>query len=345
MTAHFRRIIHVALVVGPVFAVASCGAGPERAEFPQLTGPYLGQTAPGTTPELFAPGIVSTGLYTRDVAMTPDGSEFYFGVMAGGFAVILETKLVDGRWTKPEVAPFSGDSRFMDLEPHISPDGRHFYFLSTRPPDGGEPEPDETGAWVHQDIWVMDRTETGWGAPYNLGAPINTEASEFFPSVTLDGTIYFTRNDEDPAGSFIYRARLVDGQYAEPEKLPPEVNSVPQQFNAFIAPDESYLILSAGGREDSYGGADYYVIFRNPDDTWVGPINLGPTINQAVGAEWSPYVSPDGKYFFFMSTRKGSVPPRLTRDYLLGLSQAPENGTPGIYWVDAGFIEALRPGS
>ncbi len=59
----------------------------------------------GDIPELFAPGIVSTGMYTRDVAMTPAGDEIYFGVLVGGLAVIMETKLVDGRWTEPEVAP------------------------------------------------------------------------------------------------------------------------------------------------------------------------------------------------------------------------------------------------
>ena len=345
MTTCFRRLFCVVPVVFLVLVVASCSAPSTDSDFPVLSGPYLGQHPPGATPELFAPGIVSTGLYTRDVAMSPDGTEFYYGVMAGGFAVIMEMKLVDGRWTEPRVAPFSGDPRFMDLEPHVSPDGQHFYWLSTRPPDGSEPDPEEAGEWVNQDIWVMDRTGEGWSDPYNLGPPINTEASEFFPSVTLDGTMYFTRNDEDPEGSFIYRSRLVGGSYTEAEKLPPEVNSTTQQYNAFIAPDESYLILGVSGREDTQGGADYYVVFRNPDDTWTGPINMGETINQERGAEWSPYVSPDGRYFFFMSTRQAERDPlaRLTLEYLKELHDAPEGGNPGIYWVDTGFIEELRP--
>ena len=46
--------------------------------FPTLRGPYLGQELPGLEPRLFAPGMVSTGLATRDVAMTPDGNELYF---------------------------------------------------------------------------------------------------------------------------------------------------------------------------------------------------------------------------------------------------------------------------
>ena len=345
MTTPFRRLFSVVLVVAVVLVVSSCTAASSDEAFPALSGPYLGQAPPGSTPELFAPGIVATALYTRDVAITPDGNEFYYGVMAGGFAVIMETKQLDGRWTEPRIASFSGDPRFMDLEPHISPDGQHFYWLSTRPPDGGDPDPDDVGEWVHQNIWAMDRTPDGWGAPYNVGPPINTEGSEFFPSVTLDGTMYFTRNDEDPEGSFVYRSRLVNGQYVEPEKLPAEINSTTQQYNAFIAPDESYLILGVFGREDTHGGTDYYVVFRNPDDTWTGPINMGETINQERGAEWSPYVSPDGQYFFFMSTRTAEreSPERLTLGYLKELHNAPEGGNPGIYWVDAGFIEELRP--
>ena len=325
------------------FLAAGC-IPPDSRDFPTLTGDYLGQTPPGATAELFAPGVVSTAQYTRDVAMTPDGTELYYGVMTGGYSVIMQTKLVNGRWTKPEVAPFSDNPEHMNLEPHISPDGERFYFLSNRPTDGGPMPEEDIGAWVNQDIWVMDREGDGWGEPYNLGPPVNSDDEEFFPSVTRDGTIYFTRNAAGSRESYIYRARAVDGGYAEPEQLGPEVNSTPSQYNAFVAPDESYLIVGTAGREDSRGGSDYYIVFRSPDDTWTGPINMGDVVNSK-WAEFSPYVSPDGRYFFFMSTRRASAegrPERLTYDYLEGLYGGSQNGNADIYWVDAGFIEELR---
>ena len=89
---------------------------------PALTGPYLGQTPPGAEPELFAPGIVSTGIHTRDLAMTPEGDEIYFSVSAGPFVAILGSRLVDDEWTQPEVTEFSADPTAGDIEPHISPD-------------------------------------------------------------------------------------------------------------------------------------------------------------------------------------------------------------------------------
>ena len=46
--------------------------------FSDVKGPYLGQKPPGMTPQVFAPGIVSTGLNTRDIAITPDGKHLFF---------------------------------------------------------------------------------------------------------------------------------------------------------------------------------------------------------------------------------------------------------------------------
>ena len=308
--------------------------------FPELRGPYLGQKPPGLEPEIFAPGIVSTGLATRDVAMTPDGSELYYSVSLGGRTMIMVTRLLDGVWTEPVVAPFSG--RYLDIEPVISPDGGRFFFLSTRPQPGQE----ERSGWVYQDIWVMDREGDTWGTPYNLGPPVNSDAPEFFPSVTADGTLYFTREGEDRV-SATWRSRLVDGAYAEPERMPPQVNCGSDRFNVSVAPDESFAIVPSVGRDDSFGGVDYYVVFRADDDTWSEPVNLGSAINQPDGREWSASLSPDGKYLFFMSSRAyGETDIPLTSrsiTELLELSTEPGWGSSDIWWVSAQVIEQLRP--
>jgi len=192
----------------------------------------------------------------------------------------------------------------------------------------------------------MDREGDAWSEPYNLGPPVNSDAPEFFPSVTTDGTIYFTREGEGRL-SVTMRSRLVDGVYTEPEDLGPEVNCGSNRFNVFVAPDESFAIVPAVGREDSLGGADYYVVFRSVDDTWSEPINMGPAINQPQGAEWSASLSPDGKYLFFMSSRAyGETDIPLTSKSitdLLGLSTQPGWGSSDIWWVSAEIIESLRP--
>jgi hypothetical protein len=316
---------------------------PPSHTLPGVVGDYLGQEPPGHTPRLFAPGIVSTGLLDRDIAMMPDGSEIYFGVAGPGYAfssVMMTRRLPDGSWTEPEVASFVAPYPAHDLEAFIAPDGRRVFFLSDRVPPGAE------GPAGNSDIWVADRAGDGWGEPRNLGAPVCTEDQEYFPSVTRDGTLYFTRQKRGEA-NFIYRSRLVGGAYTEPERLPSQVNSGRTRFNAFVAPDESYLILSVIGRPDAIGQSDYYVCFRTPDDVWSEPVNLGPAVNVPDAQGYSPYVSPDGRYFFFMSTRPTRLEElagqRVTQEKMRELLTSPGTGNADTYWVDASFIERLRP--
>lgn len=302
------------------------------------TGPYLGQKAPGDQPELFGPGVISDGFNNRDMAMMPDGSEIYYAVNMRNFdmSTILAIHKVDGGWSKPEVPPFARDTRFKYLEPAISPDGLKFFFVSSQR-DGKN----------NNDIWVMHRENGGWGKPEKLGENINTAVSETFPSITNDGTLYFSRVGDDPSVEHIYRSRLIDGQYANAEKLPDQVNSGKTQFNAFVAADESYLIVSVYGREDSLGSIDYYIVYRNENDEWSEPVNMGDKINTASAQEYSAYVSRDGKYLFFMSTRL----PRenetgddvYSLENLSSIHNSPENGNSDIYWIDAGIIDELRP--
>ena len=43
----------------------------------------------GDTPQLLAPGVINTGLATRDVALTADGREIFFCVYTSGDPVFL----------------------------------------------------------------------------------------------------------------------------------------------------------------------------------------------------------------------------------------------------------------
>ena len=318
-----------------------CGSTQHTATgmFPELTGPYLGQALPGNIPEPFAPGIITTGMYTRDVTFTPDGGELYFCVSAYGFNLIFFSRQVEGVWTEPAPAPFIEDFNYMYYEPHITPNGRRMLFLSNMPSIERAEE--------NEDIWVVDRYGDEWGEPYNLGAPVNSEHREFYPSTTREGTLYFTRQlNGEPVGH-IYRSRFMDGRYTEPEKLGPNVNCGSNHYNAFIDPDEQYIIVPVLGRSDSFGSTDYYIVFRDKNDHWSDPINLGKEVNTPSGREYSPYVSPDGRFFFFMTTRPARVfngPEFLFSFMELSDGYAkPQNGTSDIFWMDAGFINQLRP--
>jgi SAM-dependent methyltransferase len=315
-----------------------------RDPFPVLTGPFLGQAAPGVKAELFAPGVVSTGMTEREVAVSPDGREIFFEQSGGRVVTIMSTRLINGRWTEPVVAPFASDMTFYYFEPALSPDGKTVFFLSTLPRAGKAPKP----GWGNQAIWASRRGDEGvWGKPFDLGPPINTDAGEFYPSLTNDGTLYFTRAKSGSERTRIMRSRPAGGRFQEPEALPDAVNGRGTAYNACIAPDESYLIACVDGREDSLTPQrpNYYVFFRGPDDRWSEGINLGPAVNLHGAAATAPSLTRDGKHLFFGSTfardfEYAAGPPTTRR--LFDYYARPGNGDSDVYWIDASFIRNLK---
>src|SRR5215470_15470763 len=101
-------------------------------------------------PTLVGEGVVSTAADEAGITLGPDEKEAFFVIRTPATVgrtqeIICTTRLVSGRWTEPEVAPFSG--RFRDFSPALSPDGDKLYFISNRSADGTAPKNDF-------DIWV-----------------------------------------------------------------------------------------------------------------------------------------------------------------------------------------------
>jgi len=111
-------------------------------------------------------------------------------------------------------------------------------------------------------------------------------------------------------------------------------------WNAIISPDEDYLIIPSYVEDDNYGSADYYVSFRDENDNWSNLINLGEKINSP-GLDFTPSISPDGKYFFFqrMNWTEDIDNKILNYSDLVNI----HNGRGDIYWVDASVIKDLKP--
>ncbi len=305
----------------------------------ELKGDYMGQALPDTTPELFAPNIISNGLMNRDITFSPEGDEIYYSFTTSdySYAAVLVSKIVNGIWSNPEVAPFSVSPEYITIEPCVSHDGSQLFFASDRPISNSTETDD-------MNIWVVSRTGQNWGAPQLLDSLINTTLGEFYPSITKSGDLYFTR-DETSGISYVYRSEFVNGKFAKPERLPNQINCGRNRFNAFVSPDESYIIIPAIGVEKEVTGVNYYITFRWADDTWSEPVNMGLVINRNLGRGWSASLSPDGKYMFFMSSQgmnENSKPKSLTHSFFQKLQTAPQNGSSDIYWVKSDFIEKLR---
>jgi Tol biopolymer transport system component len=288
------NMIHTGILLS-VFFIFTGHA--KQNDFPVLRGPYLGQKPPQMTPEVFAQGIVSTELGEFNAAFSPDGKEFYYSVNEpGGRETMKFMTSVNGRWTPPQRVPFV--SRQNDCDPIFSHDGRRLYFISTRP------KKDQAGSedW---DIWYVEKIDSGWSEPINIGSPVNSDVDEYYVSLTKDETIYFSSNRAGGLGSFdIYRSRLVDGHYAKPENLGAAINTKYLEHDPFIAADESYILFTSVDRPGGLGTGDLYISTRRKDGTWMKSKNLGEVFNTN-GYDFCPIVSPDHKYFFF--TRRGDI--------------------------------------
>jgi hypothetical protein len=284
---------------------------------------------------IFAPNLVSTHLPERDAALSPNSYEFYFSITSYTQPTIAFIQFENSAWSKPEVASFSGV--YSDIEPHFSPDGNRLYFASNRPLiEGGELK--------DFDIWYVDKTDDDWGKPVNIGESVNTSANEFYPSVTKSGTLYWcAKRDGGLGGEDLYYAKLVDGKFTSAQLLPDSVNSVSDEYNAFVDPEERYIIFTSHGWGAGFGRGDLWISFRKPDQTWTRPINMGEKVNTQA-FEFCPFVSHDGKYLFFTSDRAELAKKTpATYDEIYFFSLQLKNRLSNIYIINADIIEKLNP--
>ena len=309
-----KHIVACSILVFTITHV-SCSDLVAKDDFPVLKGPYLGQKPPGMKAEIFAPGIISTTYTEFANTFSIDGKEFYFTRYGNNqkLATTMMIKEVNGKWINPKIAPFSG--RFDEVDPMFSIDGMEIFFSSRRPLKGSlKPKND-------YDLWVVKRTKTGWSEPSNLGAPLNSDQNEFYPSLTKSGNLYFVSDRKGGFGKMdFWRSELINGKYSEPQNLGKFINTIHREGDGFIAPDESYFLFSAF-IPGNHGSGDFYISFKKPNGTWTKAKNLGAMLNTK-GNEFTPWVSWDNKYLFFASDRSGNDE---------------------IYWVDAKVIYDMKP--
>jgi len=291
-TARALRLSALGLLV--VFAV-SCGGAEnsgssnhdERSLIstgaPEPEMRYLGQTPPGTTAELFTPGIVSTEAVELNSVFSPDGREFFFtrlidgpdetGEYPGKTRSIMHHMVYEnGAWSEARpLRLFADPPHTWTADMADSRDGQFLYFMGPHPVDA---EGERSGL----DLWVSRKTDDGWSIAEPLPEPVNTTADEPYCSVVADGSLYFTWNrpGEYPEGYFplFHAQRLADGGFADPVDAWPELSA--DFGDTSVAPDESYMILSGWLSDEIVPGIwDLYVSFRDSEGDWGGADQSG----------------------------------------------------------------------
>ncbi len=198
-------------------------------------------------------------------------------------------------------------------DPFLSNDEKRLYFISNKA--------EESDAFREDyNIWYIEREGKDWNTiMFKLNAAVNSKKNEYYMSFTSDGSMYFSSNVEassDRQHNFnIYKSDFKDGAFQSSIPIRQSINTKAYEADVFIAPDESYIIFCST-REEGYGQGDLYISFKNDESNWTIAKNMGEIINTE-GHELCPFVTKDGKYFFYTSNQK-------------------------IYWVDAGIINSLK---
>lgn len=266
---------------------------------------------PFPVPAIFAPGVISGPGNDGAPSFSPDGKTLYFTRSAANWTAIVESHEVDGQWSRPALAPFSGE--WPDSSPALAPDGTYLVFQSTRPlaPLKEAPKPGEPIPGVASNLWRVDRSGTGWTAPVRLPDTVNIGRSIWKPSIAGDGTIYFT-NIDAKGGKRLYSSRRSNGSYEMAQPLPFS-DGTTGDVDPEIAPDGSFLVFSSSGRL-SGDTKDHLYIVRRSGSAWgaVVPIRYeGDEKPYGYSTDDEPRLGPDHRTLYFSSDR--AVPVHFPR--------------------------------
>ncbi len=259
--------------------------------------PFIDSDKPSLVAKKFASGFISkSNEYEFGSIFSKDATEFYFAVSVKGKGDIRYTHLEDNKWTTPKT--IISHPKYGYNDPFLSPDEQRLYYISDMPRNANDTIKDI-------DIWYSKKENGSWSAPINAGMNINSDKNEYYISFTASGTMYFASNKNAAANKNndfdIYAASNTKGTFDIPKKLSAAINTKGYEADVFIAPDESYIIFAAE-RKEGLGRGDLYISFKDANNKWLPAKNMGLAIN-TTGHELCPFVSYDGKYFFYTSKK------------------------------------------
>ncbi len=243
----------------------------------------------------------------RDFCITQSGDEAYFTVQSANqdLSQIVCVKKNDKGWGEPILLPFC--NQFIYMEPFLFNNDKELYFVSDRP------VADTSKTKKDFDIWYVSRKDkqSAWSKPINLGAPVNTQLDEFYPSLSQNKNLYFTLDAPNGAGKDdIYFCKWNGSGYEKPVFLNQNINSEGHEFNAYVAIDESYLIYTKYNAKDGFGSGDLYISKKDIQGNWLTATNMGNIINTKY-MEYCPYYDMHNEMLYFTSKRNELKPTKF----------------------------------
>lgn len=250
---------------------------------------FFGQKAPDKIPEVFAPGIISTGAFEFSITFSSSSDECFFTRRSSfdSYDNRLYYTIIDNdKATEPVPPSFAMDC--VETTPYFSPSGSKIYFHSERP------RRESVKFNVNDEkIWYSEKNNGEWTNPVFWEGDLN---SGFImgAAVADNEAIYICGEAGGKSG--LLKCAPFNNKYDK-------VEYVLDGLHPFIAPDESYLIYDV--IEDEKGDKTaLYISFMDSEGKFKNRRRLCNAINKS-GNESFGRMSPDGKYFFFQ--RDGDI--------------------------------------
>ncbi|HEY4368021.1 MAG TPA: hypothetical protein VGN07_12380 [Steroidobacteraceae bacterium] len=259
----------------------------------------------------WTPVGISSPQFESHPAFDPLSSDFYFvrsSPKFEGWRILVSTCTPHG-WSQPQSPSFAGDG--VEADPWFTRDGQSLYFISTRSTDGIKRK--------DLDLWRVDRATDGqWGTPSRLPEPINSKGNEWFPRLARDGWLYFGSDRAGGVGKTdIWRARTDERGRWKVENLGPSINSVGNEYEPLLSPDESKMIVA---------GDDGLYESRRTAAGWSPRVRMPASIN-ANGTEIGALFSPSGKSLLFARDMKNALSGEFMVWHIEGQEDWPANCT------------------
>jgi hypothetical protein len=152
-----------------------------------------------------------------------------------------------------------------------------------------------------------------WSAPVNLGAVVNSSATDAAPAISKDGlSLYFNSNRTGGVGAndiwVSQRSKLTE-PWGAPVNLGAIVNTVGIEASPALSRDEHWLFLHS----NRSGNMDIWVSYRehtHDDFGWQAAVNAGPAVNSTFEESMGGFFENDdagAPQIFFGSNRPGGV--------------------------------------
>ena len=135
----------------------------------------------------------------------------------------------------------------------------------------------------------------------NMGDSINSPASEYFPTVSIQDSLFLFMRRMNLSREDFYTSSMGSDGFSAAMPLSDTLNFAAKKGSMSLSADLQTLYYAADYAEQGYGRYDIYKVQRSPWG-WSKPKNLGQRINSDFW-DSAPSIAPDGNSIYFASNR------------------------------------------